>query len=132
MLGRLLLLFIAVPFVELVLLIWLGTRIGFWPTLGVILVTGTLGAFLMRVQGTRILTGIRAELAAGRVPAAQLLDGFLILVGGMCLLTPGLIGDVFGLVLLLPFTRNRLRASLRRRFEWMARTGQVNFMMLLR
>lgn len=132
MFGRLFFIFVGLPLLELTILVWLGSRIGFLPTIASILITGALGAILARAQGARVLREIRAELEAGRPPAARLLDGLLILIGGLLLLAPGVITDLVGFALLLPPTRNRLRRRLRARFEWMASTGQVSYTMLLR
>lgn len=132
MFARILLLFVLIPLLELVILIGLGSRLGFLPTVAIVLATGVLGTFLMRSQGGRIMREIRSELHAGRVPAAHLLDGLLILIGGLSLLTPGLISDLFGLALLFPPTRAEIRQWLRARFEWMVRSGNVSFTMLLR
>lgn len=106
------LLFTAIPLVELYLLVVLGRRVGLLPTIGLVLATGALGAFLARTQGLQTLDRIRAELDAGRMPAAALLDGLLILVAGAVLLTPGLLTDVFGFSLLLPATRKAVRRTL--------------------
>lgn len=132
MFGRLLFIFIGLPLLELTILVWLGSRIGFLPTIASILITGVLGTFLARAQGARVLREIRVELEAGRAPAARMLDGLLILIGGLCLLAPGVITDLFGLALLLPPTRNRFKRWLRPRFERMASTGQIRYTMLLR
>lgn len=132
MLGKLLILFVGVPLVELAILVKLGTMVGFWPTIALVLVTGTVGAMLARSQGARVLRAIQAEMAAGRMPAAHLVDGLLVLVGGVVLLTPGLLTDVAGLLLLFPPTRARLRAALRRRMERMVQSGQASFTMIVR
>lgn len=132
MLGRLLLIFTLVPLIELAILIRLGELIGFWATFGLVIATGALGAILARAQGIRVLRSMQAELNVGQVPAARLVDGFLVLVGGILLLTPGLLTDVVGFSLLLPFTRNRLKEGLRRRFEHMIRSGQVSMITLIR
>jgi UPF0716 protein FxsA len=131
-LARLLLLFVLVPLVELAILIRLGTLIGFWPTIGLVVATGTLGAVLAKSQGLRVLQAIQADLRAGRVPTGRLMDGLLVLVGGIVLLTPGLLTDVLGIVLLLPFTRARFMAGVRRRFERMVSAGEVNVITLVR
>jgi UPF0716 protein FxsA len=125
MFAKLLLLFIAVPIIELALLVKLGTLVGFWPTLALVLVTGTLGALLTRSQGLRVVRQIQAEMAVGQMPAASLIDGLLVLIGGVVLLTPGLLTDIAGLVLLMPPTRDRIRAILRRKMEGMIRSGTV-------
>lgn len=117
MLPRLLLLFIGVPLLEMAILIKLGEMIGFWPTIGLVVVTGIIGAFLARMQGLLTLTRIQRELAEGRVPASEMLDGLLILIGGAVLLTPGLLTDLFGFSLLLPVVRRWLKSWIRRKFS---------------
>jgi UPF0716 protein FxsA len=132
MLGKLLVLFIAVPLLELAILVRLGMAIGFWPTIALVVTTGTVGALLARSQGLRTLQGIRTELAHGQMPALRLLDGVLILIGGVVLLTPGILTDVVGLLLLLPGPRHAFRRLLQRRLERMLKSGAVNIMTLRR
>lgn len=117
MLGRLLLLFVTVPIVELALLVWIGERLGFWPTLALVLVTGFVGALLARAAGVRVIQQIRGELAAGRMPVDHMLDGVLVLVGGVVLLTPGLLTDLFGLTLLFPPTRAVVKRFVQKRLQ---------------
>lgn len=128
MLGKLLILFIAVPLIEMMILVRIGTLIGFWPTIGLVLATGTVGAILARSQGLRVLHGIRAELAVGQVPTSRLLDGLMVLIGGIVLLTPGILTDILGLALLIPFTRRRLKEVVRVRLERMVKSGEVRVM----
>lgn len=132
MFARLLVLFVAVPLVEMALLVRLGTWIGFWPTVGLVLATGAAGAALARQQGMRVIRRIQAEMAVGQMPAAHLLDGLLILIGGVLLLTPGVLTDLTGLLLLAPFSRKRLKAALRGRLERMIRSGRVNITTIVR
>jgi UPF0716 protein FxsA len=87
---------------------------------------------LAKSQGLRVLHAIQADLRAGRVPTGRLMDGLLVLVGGIVLLTPGLLTDVLGIVLLLPFTRARFMAGVRRRFERLVSAGEVNVITLVR
>lgn len=119
MFARLLILFIVVPLVELALLIKLGNAIGLWPTVLIVIATGALGAALAKSQGTRTVWTIRREMAEGKPPGESLVNGLLILVGGVVLLTPGLLTDVLGFCLLVPATRKwfrtRLLARLRER-----------------
>lgn len=117
MFARLLILFIAVPLVELALLIKLGNAIGLWPTIFIVIATGVLGAALARSQGTRVISAIRAEVAEGRSPTESLLNGLMVLVGGVVLLTPGLLTDLLGFSLLIPFTRNWFRRKLSSRLR---------------
>lgn len=105
MFFRLILLFTVIPVVELIILIQLGKYIGIWPTVFIIVGTGLLGINLVRIQGLRILFKIKENLLEGHIPAEELLDGLCVLVGGAMLLTPGLITDTFGFILVIPRTR---------------------------
>jgi UPF0716 protein FxsA len=106
--GRLILLFTLVPFVELALLIWIGDRIGFLPTVALILATGVLGASLARLQGLATWARFRRALEAGRLPGSELIEGLMILVAGAVLLTPGILTDLAGFALLVPAVRRLL------------------------
>lgn len=117
MFVRLLILFTVVPLVELALLIKLGNVIGLWPTIFIVIGTGVLGAALARSQGTQVISAIRAEVAQGRPPTESLLNGLLVLVGGVVLLTPGLLTDLLGFSLLIPFTRNWFKKKLQGRLR---------------
>lgn len=132
MLGRLFLLFVAIPLIELAILIQIGNWLGFWPTIGLVLLTGAAGAMLARSQGTRVLAEIRQELAAGRPPTAHLIDGLMVLIGGIVLLTPGLLTDLLGLALLMPGSRAVLKRQIRRRLEGMVGSGQFSVVTLIR
>ena len=123
--GRLLLLFIVVPVLELFLLIELGQRIGTLTTLALIIVTGTVGASLARQQGLATLARLRADLAAGHTPAEPLMDGGLILVAAAVLITPGVLTDVVGFLFLIPACRQLIKRSLRDRFDRAVRQGTV-------
>jgi UPF0716 protein FxsA len=109
MLYRLFLLFLIVPVIEIYLLIKVGSLIGGIPTVVILLSISLLGAYLVRSQGFRIFSQVREELARGRVPAAQLLDGALILIGGMLLMTPGFFTDFVGIFFLIPATRRLIK-----------------------
>lgn len=111
MLLRLLLLFTVVPLVELYLLIRLGQQIGIGGTVAIVIGTGVLGAWLARLQGLRVLRELRQRIDAGQVPTDPLIDGLLILIAGAVLLTPGLITDACGFLLLAP----QVRAIVRRK-----------------
>lgn len=105
MLLRLFLIFSVVPIIELYLLIRVGKLIGALPTVALLLVVSLAGAWLVRSQGFVILRRIQDELAMGRLPAAGLLDGALVLLGGLLLLTPGFFSDVVGLFFIIHPTR---------------------------
>jgi UPF0716 protein FxsA len=124
--GRLLvLLFVVVPAVELILLIEIGQRVGTIATLGLIVGTGIVGASLAKQQGVNTFARLRRDLGEGRSPAVPIIDGVLILVAAAFLLTPGVLTDVVGFLLLVPMSRRLIRRSLKRRFERAVRTGTV-------
>jgi UPF0716 protein FxsA len=116
----LLALFIIVPLVELALLLEVGRRLGTVPTLGIIILTGVVGAALARQQGLGVIRRIRREVSEGRVPGSAIVDGAMILVAGALLMTPGLLTDVFGFLCLIPATRRLIRQAAWRRLERMA------------
>ena len=105
MLLKLILLFTIIPLVELTLLIEVGSIFGSIHTIGMVLLTGFVGAAIARYQGTTVLQKIAIELNEGRFPADSLFDGVFVLCGGLLLLTPGFLTDALGLTFLLPVTR---------------------------
>ena len=109
MLPVLLLLFIAVPIIELAAILQVGSWIGFWPTIGLLILDSILGSLLMRSQGRAAWRRFNAALREGRAPAREVADGVLIIFGGALLLTPGFLTDIFGLLFLLPPTRAVIR-----------------------
>ena len=113
----LLLAFTVVPLVELSLLIRIGRAIGGWPTIGLVVLTGVLGAALAKHEGLRTWQGIQLELAQGRMPAHEMVNGIMILVAGLLLVTPGIITDAVGFALLVPPIRNLLRTRLTEHFK---------------
>ncbi len=123
--GRLLLLFIIVPAVELALLIEIGGRIGTLATLGIIAGTGLLGAALARHQGMGILKTIRQEMNAGRLPATSMIDGIMVLLAGAVLMTPGILTDALGFLILIPLTRKWIRVALWNWLQNAIQTGRV-------
>ena len=102
---RLLLIFTIVPIVELALLIEIGSYIGILPTVFLVAITGIVGVTLARNQGLIVVTKIRNKLSRGEIPTSDLIEGLLILVGGVTLLTPGVLTDITGFLLIIPFTR---------------------------
>lgn len=125
MLLRLFLVFSVVPVLELYVLIKVGKLIGAWETVAVLLAVSFAGAWLVRRQGFAILSRIQGELATGRLPAAEMLDGFLVLVGGVLLLTPGFLTDFLGIFFLLPGGRFILKQYLRRWLEKRLARGAI-------
>ena len=123
--GRMLLLFIALPAVELALLIEIGQRIGTFETLALIVVTGILGAAMARSQGLRVLAEVQTRIARGEMPADSLIDGLMILVASALLVTPGVLTDLFGFLCLLPAFRSLVKREAIRRFEKAVREQRI-------
>jgi UPF0716 protein FxsA len=119
--AKLFLFFILVPAAELALLIEIGKRIGTLETLALIVVTGILGAGLARRQGLGVLRKARLEAAAGRLPAAALVDGVIILLAAAVLITPGVLTDIFGFLCLIPISRGWIKALV---WRWLKRAAQ--------
>lgn len=101
----LLLLLVLIPLVEIAVIVAVGHAIGGWPTFLLLVLCSVLGAILVRKEGSRAWAALRAALASGRMPARELADGALVLVGGTLLLAPGFVTAVIGLFFLLPVTR---------------------------
>lgn len=105
------LLFTLLPLAELALLIFVGSKTSIFFTIGVVVATGLLGTLLARWQGWRAVERIRGELQAGRPPSDSLVDGLLILIAGVLLVSPGFLTDVMGIFLLIPTMRNLVKGS---------------------
>jgi UPF0716 protein FxsA len=115
MLPLLVVIFVAVPIIELFVILQVGEAIGVLPTIALLVVDSVLGSVLMRSQGRAAWARFNAALAERRVPAREVVDGVLIVFGGALLLTPGFVTDLLGLSLLLPPTRALLRGVIVRR-----------------
>lgn len=118
-------LLIALPVVEIALLIGIGRQIGVAETVALLLLTGLLGALLARRQGLEVLRKARSEVREGRAPAGQLADGVIILLAGALLIVPGVLTDALGFFCLLPAGRTVLKAWMRRRFQAGLRSGRI-------
>ncbi len=126
MLLKLFLCFTLIPVVELYLLIKVGTLIGGFNTILLVILTGFAGAWLAKMEGMHTMLKVRMNLQQGITPAEELLDAVIILVAGVVLITPGLITDFFGLLLLWPVTRNYFKRILRKKFDEMQAKGNIN------
>jgi len=118
----LLLLFTLIPIVELSLLLRLGAAFGIGPTLVLVIGTGLAGAHLTRREGARSWRAVQEQLAAGKLPTEELLGGLFVLIAGILLVTPGVLTDVAGLLLLVRPTRRALIGRVR---AWLGSRVQV-------
>lgn len=125
MFGRLLLLFLVVPVVDLALLVRIGDRLGFWPTVAVVVLTAVVGSWLAKREGTAAWRRVQQALASGGMPGKEVIDGVIILVAGALLLTPGFLTDLVGLLGLIPPSRALIRRALKARLERAVREGSV-------
>lgn len=115
---------------ELYILLEAGRIIGLGATISLIMLTGIAGAWLARTQGVAILLKIQEETARGQMPAITLIDGALVLVGGLLLLTPGFFTDALGFSFLVPLTRELWRKMLTAWLEKQVKQGSVTFRQL--
>jgi UPF0716 protein FxsA len=107
-------LFIVVPLVEIYVIIQVGKAIGPWWTILLLLADSILGSWLIKLEGSRAWLALREALDNGRMPARELADGALILIGGTLMLAPGFVTDAFGILMILPVTRPLFRRLLTR------------------
>ncbi|WAK01831.1 FxsA family protein [Methylobacter sp. YRD-M1] len=103
-----LLFFLIVPFVEIYLLLQVGSAIGAIPTIFLVVLTAVLGAGLLKQQGLATLQRFQASLAQGTIPAYEMIEGPILLVGGALLLTPGFVTDIMGFACLIPQLRRKI------------------------
>ena len=113
---KLFLLFTIGPLVELSLLLKLGSIFGVWHTIGLVVITGAIGAFLARDQGLKVLREFQDSLAQGTIPTNPIVEGALILVSAALLVTPGVITDVIGFILVIPQSRKIVVELLKKYF----------------
>ena len=126
---RLFLIFTVTPVLELALLIQIGQLLGTIPTIVAVLTTGAAGAALARNQGLTALRRLQRSVAEATFPGDEIFDGFLILMGGLLLLTPGFLTDLVGFAALLPGTRRILKVVIKRevRLRFNGRTKNVRY-----
>lgn len=125
MFFKLFLLFTLVPAIELYLIIKVGSMIGAFNTILIIIFTGVLGAYYARQQGFRVVSSIQDKMQHGTVPGDELVNGAMLLVGGALLITPGFITDFLGFSLIFPPTREAIKVGVKRYLEKKVREGEV-------
>lgn len=117
MAGVLLLLFLVVPIVELAVIVQVGQAVGTIPTLALLILMSVVGAWLMKREGLGVIRRAQRQVRDGRVPSREVADGFLIVLGGALMLTPGFVSDLAGMALLLPPVRAVVRPALVSRLQ---------------
>jgi len=126
-LFRLILLFTLLPLAELSLLLRIGEWLGAGPTVGLVIATGVVGAWLARREGIRTWGRVQADLAAGKMPGEELLHALLVFIAGVVLVTPGVLTDVAGLLLLVRPAREIVARRVQRRLAGQVQFQPVNF-----
>ena len=129
---RLFLLFTLVPVVELYILVKLGTTFGVGLTLLIVIGTGILGATLSKREGLKVWFRIQEEMQNGRFPGNELLDGCLIFAAGALLLTPGLLTDILGFLMLIPRTRSIFKKWIKEKVRKMMDSGHTDIIYFIR
>lgn len=125
MLGKLFLLFTIVPLIDLLVLIPLGQEIGLIPTILLVVVTAMVGSWLGAREGRQAWKRIREDLANARLPGDSVLDGLAVAMACALLVTPGVITDAFGLILLIPASRGPIKRFARSKFTNMLQNPDV-------
>ena len=126
MVAVLALLFIAIPFVEIYVIIQVGHVIGLLPALALLIIISMVGASLVKREGLGVWRRVQERVDAHEVPGRELLDGLLVLLAGALLLTPGFVTDAVGILLLLPPVRAGIRALANRRFAHRVSGGVID------
>ncbi len=112
MFARLFLIFVLVPLADLVLLWIFFVSVPYYYSLLLVLLTALLGTYFSRQQGAKVLREIRGEMQRNLIPATALLDGVLVFVAGVLLITPGILTDMVGFALLFPAIRAQVREKM--------------------
>ncbi|MFO7818497.1 MAG: FxsA family protein [Thermodesulfobacteriota bacterium] len=127
MFGKLLLLFLLVPLVELYVLIKVGSIIGAGYTVVLVILTAVAGAYLARTEGSQAMYRVRANMDQGIMPENDILDALLILVAGIVLLTPGFVTDFMGLLILFKPSRGVIRQYVKRKLEYWVKNRNIHY-----
>ncbi len=122
--GVLALPFVVVPLLEIVVFVLVGQRIGVWPLVGLVVLTGIIGAAIARAQGFAVWFQAQQAMRQGRFPGRELAHGAMVLAGAVMLVTPGFVTDGVGFLLMVPAVRETLRSWATRRFA--RRQGPVS------
>ncbi len=105
MFARLFLIFTGVSLLEIFVLVKVGGFLGAWPTISLVILTALIGSALVRSQGLQLVQKLQQRMAAGEMPGQQLIEGMMLIITGVLLVTPGFVTDICGLLLLQPSIR---------------------------
>ncbi|MBT4890560.1 MAG: FxsA family protein [Rhodospirillales bacterium] len=119
----LLIIMIGVPIAEIAVFIEAGDAIGFWPTIGVIILTAIIGSFFLRYQGLGVISRVFQSLQNNEMPVKEMFEGLCLIFAGALLLTPGFITDSVGFLLLVPPLRQGMAEFI---LLYLVRSGRVH------
>lgn len=124
---KLILLFTVVPVIELFILFKLASYTNWLATIGLVILTGIAGAHLAKKEGRQIISEIKYQLSEGNMPGEQMVNGLCVLIGGVLLLTPGILTDAFGFTLLIPVTRSFYKQFIMDKFKKIIERGSFTY-----
>ncbi len=120
---NLFLLFAIMPIIEIALLVQVGDIIGGWNTIALVIISAFVGAYFVRREGVSTLTTAQQKMQSNQIPGQEMLEGLMLVVAGVLLVTPGFITDTFGLLLVLPPTRKLLAKKLKKHLSMQVVSG---------
>jgi len=126
MFFKLFLVFAITSLVELGILIKIGTYIGTLNTILLVIFTAAVGAYMVRMEGIGVLSRIQQNMNEGEFPAEELINGAMILVAGAFLLTPGILTDTIGFLMVIPVTRNAIKEIIKKYIEKKISSGDIH------
>jgi len=118
-------LFIAIPIVEIAVLIQVGEVLGLWPTIAIVIGSAWLGAKYVRQQGIATMQSVQHKMANGELPSTEIVTGLMLLIAGILLVTPGFVTDTFGLLLLIPKVRENIAKAVQKHIKVNPVTGST-------
>ncbi len=121
------LLFLVVPILEIYIIIQVGSLVGGWNAIGLMILISIVGAWMVRREGLSLIGRIQRQLSEGSLPTKELVDGLLVATAGALMLTPGFLTDAFGLFCLFPPTRAIIRTVLIARFAGRVQVAGAGF-----
>ncbi|MGL5462298.1 MAG: FxsA family protein, partial [Aeromonas veronii] len=110
--GKLFLLLVGLVVLELTVMIEVGSVIGALPTVGLLILTAVLGSSLVRSEGIKTLFSAQQKMQMGEMPGREVMGGMMLALAGLLLIIPGFVTDIFGVLLLQPWLRNKLADKL--------------------
>lgn len=122
--GKLFLLFAILPIIEIALLINVGEQIGGWNTVGIVILTAFIGAYLVRKEGLSTLMTAQQKMQMGAMPGQEMAEGLLLVIAGVLLVTPGFVTDGIGFLFSMPITRPVIAKSLLKQLTVKVVNGQ--------